>query len=275
MSLLGIHVHSIEEVLSKCNKEIKFFQIFVDPLKDYTTFDISSVIEYIKSNRITIAVHSSYTINIAKKWHEFDWWVEYIIEEIQICSKIGAYGIVLHTGNKLNLSESEAINNMYTLLLHIHRKTNTSNIKILIETPAGQGTEMLADIEEYCRFMSKFFDNTNVAIQNRFGCCIDSCHIFVAGYDITDKKELSNFFTKIRNTIGLDKIKLCHLNDAKGNFGSMLDRHANFGDGNIGKKYILDFVKIINHMEIPIIIETPIEKIYDDFKFVTASLCKC
>ncbi len=274
MSLLGIHLHGLDEILLDRNKEIFFFQFFVNPQKNYLSKTIDEVIKYTKKHGIKLVVHSSYTINIAKKWHEYDWWVEYIINEIHICNEIGAFGLVIHTGNKLSLSEAEGINNMYTLLLHIHRKTSATapTIKLLIETPAGQGTEMLCDIGAYCKFMSKFFCNNNIHIQQRFGCCIDSSHIFAAGYNVTNKNELSRFFLKIDKTIGLDKIKLCHLNDSRGKFGSHIDRHANIGDGHIGKKNIISFAKIMNSLGVPIILETPLNKLYDDFNIIRDSL---
>lgn len=265
MSLIGIHISDIMEIDSIVWKNIKLFQFFVSPTTDYRGEKYKKVLKYIKNNKIQLLVHASYSINIARNWESSDSMVQQFITEINKCSNIGAFAIIIHTGKHLDLSIPEALNNMYTMLLYVHSKTINSNVKILIETPAGQGTETLVDVNNFCRFMSKFSTHPNKEIKERFGMCVDTCHIFAAGYDIRTKQYTDDFFNIIQKTIGIDKIKACHINDSKKGLGSKIDRHENIGHGEIGAlplKRIIQFMKSLN---VPIIFETPSNFIYDDY----------
>ena len=119
MSIVGIHISNITDTLSIINsnkhyKNIELIQIFVNGLTDYTDQKYKDILKYIKKNKIKIVVHGSYSINLAKLWKENDWWIQQFIQEIHACNELDAFGIVIHTGKKLDLSNSEAINNMYT-----------------------------------------------------------------------------------------------------------------------------------------------------------------
>jgi deoxyribonuclease-4 len=273
MSLIGIHVGQLDQsshiakISDKPYDSIGLFQIFVNPLKDYNDDEFKSIRKLIEKNNIRLVVHASYVINISKRWKPYDWWVEQLITEIKIAEQLKCIGVVIHTGKKMELNNAEALNNMYTLLLHVHRETNRfpePNIPILIETPSGQGTEQLTDIDELCRFLNKFYHNSDNTISERFGICIDTCHIFAAGYDVVDEKILNSYFSKIDKLIGLNRIKLCHINDSKGGLGSHLDRHQNIGYGFIGRDPIKRIISFMNKLEIPMILETPSDRILDD-----------
>lgn len=261
MSLIGIHIGNINNINKYEN--IKFIQIFVSSSINYFDTSHRKSLALIKKNNIKIVVHASYTINLSLLWDKNSWWIQQFIIEIEKAEQLNAYGIVIHTGKQLNNTISQAINNMYSALLFIHEKTiGHEKVKILIETPAGQGTEILTNINNFCNFMNKFYKHTDKSIQKRFGICLDTCHIFASGYDIRKSSEI---FDIIDNIVGIDKIKLCHINDSKENINKKLDRHANIGDGYIGKKTIIKLVKFFNKLEIPMILETPEQKIYTDY----------
>lgn len=261
MSLLGIHIGDIKQIKNIKNKRIKFIQIFVSSV-NYFGPAYKNIMLNIKN--IKLVVHSSYTINLSSEWDNRSWWIQQFITEIEKAEQLNAFAIVIHTGKQLNNSISQAINNMYSALLYVHKQTiGYEKVKILIETPAGQGTEILTDITEYCNFMNKFYTHTDISVQKRFGICLDTCHIFASGYDLH-----SNIFDTIHNIVGIDKIKLCHINDSKEKINSKLDRHANIGDGYIGKKKIINIVKFLNKLEIPMILETPEKKIYEDYELL-------
>jgi deoxyribonuclease-4 len=279
MSLKGIHHSNISELLNINKKHnISFFQIFIKS-KDLLDTTNSSPIKYeIKNNiqyklhkkNIKLICHGSYSVNLSRNWEESDWMIQRIIQEIKIADKLGSFGLVIHVGKQLNLTKPKALNNMYTSLIYIAEQTKQyDNVRILIETPAGQGTETLTNTKDFCSFMNKFFTHPKKYIQKRFGICIDTCHIFVSGIDITNKKEVVKYFTTIKKMIGLDKIKLGHINDSKGKHLSKLDRHENIGYGEIGNKPILNIVKFFDKLKIPMILETPHEKILDDYKMIT------
>jgi apurinic endonuclease APN1 len=271
MSLIGIHIHKIDNVIQHINenfqyKDINLIQIFVTGTIDYNNKKYIDVLKYLKDNKIKLIVHGSYSINLSKTWCESDWWIQQLISEIKCCSQLGAFGIIIHTGKSLKLNISESLNNMYTSLLYIHHKTEEyQNIKIIIETPSGQGTEILTNIEEFCRFMNKFYSHPHQKVRDRFGICIDTCHIFAAGNDIRTSEGIDYFFKIIDQTIGIDKIKICHLNDSKKGLGEHLDRHLNIGKGHIGKKSLFRITKFMKKLNIPIVLETPENNISDDY----------
>lgn len=272
MSLVGIHVSNLNDINDLVNKGINLFQIFVSVSTDYNSEKYTKILKMIKNKKIYIVVHASYTINLARRWTDFDWWIQQLINEIQISGKIGAFGIVVHTGKQLDLSISEALNNMYTSFLYIHNKTlDYMDVKIIIETPSGQGTETLTNIVDLCKFMNKFYKHPDKNINERFGICIDTCHIFAAGNDIRSEKGTDIFFGIINDAIGIDKIKLCHVNDSKGELGLNLDRHQNIGKGEIGKKAIINIVKFMKKLDVPLILETPWKFIYADYILVINS----
>lgn len=275
MSLIGIHINDIRdltEIISKNTvyNNLQLVQTFVSSTEDYTDKKYNNVKKYIRNNHIRIAVHGSYSINLARRWDDNDWWIQQFINEIEAAKHIGAFCIVIHTGKKLELSNAEAINNMYTSLIHIHEKTKDHNhVRILLETPSGQGSETLTKIEDLCSFMNKFYKHPKKDIQERFGLCVDTCHVFAAGYDIRKNKDSNIVFGIIDKSIGINKIKLCHINDSKQELGSNRDRHDNIGKGKIGKDTIVTIVKFMNSLEIPMILETPSEFFDDDYIFLT------
>ena len=250
--MYGVHVDKINDIMDKKNKKYNIFQLLSQHI-DYT--DTRSI-RYVKKNNINIVIHASYTINLAKQWDKYSVHVNQFIDEIKQCNVLNARAIVIHTGKQLHLSLPEALNNMYTCLLYIHKKTSQyRHIKILIETPSGQGTELLTDIVKFCKFINKF-NNSTRELNDRFGICIDTCHIFAAGYDIREKKVLKYFFSTIDKMCGMDKIKLCHFNDSLYDCGSRIDRHAVLGKGFM-KKSIQMIGSMFVEFNIPIVFETP------------------
>jgi len=253
MSLVGIHLDDLNNIMDREYSDIYHFQIFVDPMIDYLK-KYHNHLEYIKQKNIRIVVHSSYTVNVSKKWDPTDWWVDLMIREIEQAHIIGGYCLIIHTGKKLDLDYSSAINNMYSFLLHINRMTRDSfgDVKLLIETPSGQGTELLYNLDDYLQFMKKL-----LKISDRFGCCIDSCHLFASGIDLRTKETIDRMFSMIDRSIGVGAIKLCHLNDSKEGLGEKKDRHESIGKGKIGMEGMLIIANFLKTLGIPIILETP------------------
>jgi deoxyribonuclease IV len=274
MSLIGVHVENIHDIVNILEKNIIYkklglVQIFVSATTNYKDIKYKNIKSHMETNDIRLVIHASYSINLSRRWTNNDWWIQQFINEIYASHDLGAFCIVVHTGKKLELTDAEAINNMYTSLLHIHEKTKSvTNVKILIETPSGQGTETLTRIEDLCRFLNKFYKHPDKKIQDRFGICLDTCHIFASGYDIRTKNDMNNVFGLINKSIGINKIKLCHINDSKKGLGSKSDRHENIGDGEIGKKSIIQIVSFMKSLGIPMILETPAEYIDSDYELL-------
>jgi deoxyribonuclease IV len=222
--------------------------------------------DFLILNKIKCVIHASYTINLSNNWDKYSWWILEFIEEIKLAKILGAISIVVHLGKQMSLSKEESINNMYTSLLYIYHQTIEENIKILLETSSGQGTELCYELPDLALIYRKFSKHINPNIANRFGICLDTCHIFSAGYNIKNKKMREIYFSEFNELIGLQHIKLIHLNDSKVPCKSKVDRHENLDDGYIGIKALLIIVKVFEKHNIPIILETPYKKIYDDLR---------
>jgi deoxyribonuclease-4 len=268
MSIYGIHINSdvnnICDEIVKYNK-LKCLQLFVDINKkdsdEYAKFYGLS-----KKYNIIIIVHASYTINLAQNWSSYTWSITHFIEEIKLADFIGAYAIVVHLGKKLNLSLDEAINNMYTGLLYVHNQTKNLKIKILIETSTGQGSELCFKLDDLFMFFNKF--KQNKILNDRFGICLDTCHVFNAGYDIDNEEKTIKFIKFVEEKLEFKNIKLLHLNDSKNKVGSHLDRHENINKGFIGIDGLKQIIKICSKLNIPMILETPDDFIDDDIHII-------
>ena len=242
MSLIGAHINSdIDDLITGAemvkSKGGNIVQLFVNKFSQKAILKYNDFATYLKLNNLKCVVHSSYTINLAQNWDFHSWWLKQFIMEIKIASQIGAIGVVIHMGKQLKLEKSIAINNMYTSLEYVLNNTKNYNTKIFLETSSGQGSEMFANLDELGDFLKKIFKLEQY--KEKLGVCIDTCHIFSAGYDIRGKANIVKFFEHFDLVIGIDKIKLVHLNDSKNELGSKIDRHANYKNGNIGTKSIL------------------------------------
>jgi deoxyribonuclease-4 len=255
--LIGSHIDDIENIPNKSN----IVQLF----KDNKILDKTN--KNIVKNKV---IHASYIINLANNWDEYSWWIDLFINEILYAAEIDAMYIVVHLGKQLKLSKKEALNNMFTSLLYVHDETKkkANNVKILLETSSGQGSETCFLLEDLAYFYKKISTHKNTQFKNRFGICLDTCHVFAAGYDITSSKNIKYFLNKFNKIIGIDHIKLVHLNDSKNSLGSMIDRHANIGTGHIGKKSLLCITKFFIKKNIPIILETPAKHHNEEIQFL-------
>jgi len=266
--IIGVHIDStpnliISEIEKYRKEDCNIIQLFVSPAKKNKEY--YELIEKKYKNKLLFSIHISYTINIAQSSNYYNWWINQFIEEAKIGYKLGAFCVVIHLGKSLDLSIETAINNMYINLLKVHNKLKIP-IKILIETSTGQGTEMCYELEKLARFYNKF--KSNDKLSNRFGICLDTCHIFNAGYDIRTKKGVSEYLTDFDRLIGVENIKLIHLNDSKNNLGAKVDRHANLGTGFIGKEGLEQIIIFFNKLKVPLVLETPDEYLEEDLKFL-------
>lgn len=227
------------------------FQIFKIPEKKIKNLDIFK--KYIKKNNIQLFIHGSYTINIAEDYID-NYCNSRLIEEIMFAKKVDAKGLIIHFGKSKGKTESNAINNMFSSLLYAHKKTIDTNIPILLETPAGQGTELCSTLEKLSEFYNKII--LIPELKNRIKLCVDTCHIFSSGYDLRTRKSVKKYFKKFDKLIGINNIKLIHLNDSKVNLGQRVDRHEILGKGYIGILGLKTVYELCNYHNIPIVIET-------------------
>jgi deoxyribonuclease-4 len=266
MSLIGIHIDStpnslIDQIQYYHNKNCNTLQLFVSTNKKHKEF-YEPIKKLINKLNIILSVHISYTINIASDPNNYSWGIMQFIEEIKVASEIGAYAVVVHLGKQLDLTKEVALNNMLINLLKVLDATMNLDIKILIETSTGQGTEMCYDLNEFASFFKKIKNN-------RIGICLDTCHIFNAGYDIRTKKTTEKYLMNFEDKIGINNIKLIHLNDSYNDLGMNIDRHQNIGKGYIGIEGIKQIIMFFTNLNIPIVLETPDEFINDDLAILS------
>jgi deoxyribonuclease IV len=157
--------------------------------------------------------------------------------ELDRCKALGLTHTVVHPGVAGTLSEKEAINRISESVQEALKIAKKSDVKLLLENTAGQGTSIGGKIEN----LASLIDKIN---SRRVGICLDTCHAFAAGYDIRTEAGMKDLLERIDEEIGLEKLLCFHLNDSKGGLGSKLDRHTNIGEGLIGVeafKYIMRY----------------------------------
>lgn len=195
-----------------------------------------------------VIIHAPYIINLANsvKPETYNLAVEFLTKEISRVEQIGAKYVVLHPGAHVGEGEEKGIAQIIKGLNEV--LTADQEAIICLETMAGKGSECGKTFEELQQIIS------GVELSEKLAVCLDTCHIHDAGYDLNDFDKVINDFDKI---IGLDKLKVLHINDSKNEIGARKDRHENIGYGKIGFDNIM---KIINHPKlenITKILETP------------------
>ncbi len=200
---------------------------------------------------IPISVHVGYLINLASPedriWKRS---VNALKKEIQRAELLGIPYVVMHPGAHKGAGEENGIRKIAEGLKEVI-SDSSQNTKILLETTAGQGTSIGYRFEHLAEIMEK------VGIPERIGICLDTCHIFSAGYDFRTEEQYEALIKELEKLIGIDYVFLIHMNDSKKECGSRVDRHMHIGKGKIGEKGLSYFLKDNRFKEIPFIIETP------------------
>lgn len=206
--------------------------------------------EHMQEHGITdIIVHAPYIINIgnSQKPATFELGVNFLRSEMERTEAIGAKQIVLHPGAHVGAGEDAGIKRIIEGLNEV--LTREHEVQIALETMAGKGSEIGKTFEELARIID------GVTFNEKLSVCMDTCHIHDAGYDIVnDFDGVLNEFDKI---IGVDRIKVIHVNDSKNPQGARKDRHENIGFGHIGFKPLHYIVNHPQLKELPKILETP------------------
>lgn len=206
--------------------------------------------EHMKAHGMTdIVVHAPYIINIANttKPQTFQLGVDFLRSEIERTDALGAKQIVLHPGSHVGAGKEKGIAKIIEGLDEV--LTSGQNVQIALETMAGKGTEIGREFEEIAEIFSGVTHNEKLSV------CLDTCHIHDAGYAISsDFDGILNSFDKI---IGIENLKVVHVNDSKNEQGAHKDRHENIGFGHIGFD-ALNYVVHHKQLEkLPKILETP------------------
>lgn len=205
-----------------------------------------------------VFIHTSYLINLAASRNDIlQKSIMLLIREMDIADMLGADYVVLHTGSASQDSEDIARRRAIEAL-KIISKERIWNAKLLLENTAGER----GDISSHIKDLAEIIDSVNSDLIG--GVCIDTCHAFAAGYDLSSERGLSEIVREIEDFLGLEKIKLIHLNDSKKGHSSHVDRHEHIGHGGIGRDGLKMFINHPAFKNIPLILETPKKSEEDD-----------
>jgi deoxyribonuclease-4 len=199
-----------------------------------------------------VVAHDSYLINLASPddtlWQRS---VAAFGDELQRCAQLGVPWLVTHPGAHMGTGVDEGVGRVARGLNRLFDELPDLDVTVLLETTAGQGTSLGRSFEELAMILALVEDQTRV------GVCFDTCHVFAAGYDIRDPEVYATTMQAFDDSIGLERLRLFHLNDSKKGLGARVDRHEHIGEGELGReafRLLLNDERFAGH---PGILETP------------------
>ena len=270
---IGCHVSisgSIDKSVDNAvERNCSAFQIFTRSPRSWHAKDLTKeVIDAFKSklkdskiDRFATCAHMPYLPNLATPKNDgFEKSVNTLISEVERCAQLGIPYLVTHLGSHLGTGEEAGIKKLVEGLTKAGQTKN--DVIILLENTAGQKNSVGSDFKQ----LGEIFKQLKPG--KKFGVCLDTCHAFVAGYDLRTADKVKETFKEFDKHVGIENLKILHLNDARGEIGCNLDRHYHLGLGGIGEEGITSVVKFANKKKIPIILETPIDDDRDDFENV-------
>lgn len=219
-----------------------------------------------------LVIHDSYLINLAAPVSAVrEKSIEAFRGEIERALIIGADYLVAHPGNYKGLSPEQGMLNVAEAMIMAWHGVDEALAKrakltILLENTAGAGAQLGGKLEELATIKKLVSNYLGIPV----GYCLDTCHCYVAGFDLACEAGFQELVAEAKKWLGLENVPVWHTNDAKTRLGSHLDRHANIGDGYIGLE---GFRRVINHPELcekAFILETPVDEPGDDKRDVTA-----
>lgn len=264
MHILGVHLSisgGMHHALEKAeNLGIQAVQIFLKNsnrwiARPYTEQEICSFKE--ARGRIPglqVFAHTGYLINLAGEGDTLKKSIQALADELSRASQLDIDSLVLHPGSHGGRGIEAGIDRIAESLNSLLERKQKP--MILLETTAGQGHSVGHRFEH----LNSIIDR--VSIKSKLGVCLDTCHVFAAGYDIREKNSINSVLKEFDGLVGLEKLRLIHINDSKRECGSRVDRHEHIGKGNIGTA---GFGLLLNNPKlksIPFILETP--KFNDD-----------
>ena len=217
--------------------------------KDINESDVKKFLEYKKEHNIgTLVAHAPYTLNPCAAKPELREFAHDVMADDLVRMEYTPGNLYnFHPGSHVQQGAEVAIGLISELLNNVLKKEQSTTV--LLETMSGKGTEVGRSFQELKAIIDR------VDLKEQLGVCLDTCHVYSAGYDIVN--DLDGVLKEFDRVIGIDRLRAIHLNDSMTPFGSNKDRHEKIGDGTIGLEA---FVRIINHPQLknlPFILETP------------------
>lgn len=223
---------------------------FQKPLEEKETESFKTKLE--QSQIKFVVSHDSYLINLCAKDKTILGKSRIaLLDELERCELLGIPHLNFHPGSHLDLGEEDGIKLIAESLNIVHQKTQYFKVSSMLETTAGQGTAIGYRFEQLQHIIEL------VEQKERMTICIDTAHVFAAGYDIKDPKNFKKVIKEFDEIIGLERLKCFHLNDSKKELGSRVDRHEHIGNGFIGLEGFANIMNDKRLKNIPKILETP------------------
>jgi deoxyribonuclease-4 len=199
----------------------------------------------------SVVSHDSYLVNLAAPSEELrEKSIEGLKGELERCAKYGIPFAVSHIGAHVGQGIEEGLRLAALGIRRVLDETPDS-VTLLMENTAGQGTVLNSSFEELSTLLKSLKGHP------RLGVCLDTCHLFAAGYDIRTHEAFQNTFEEFDKAVGLGRLKAIHANDSKKGLGSRVDRHEHIGQGEIGEEAFRLLVNDPRFENVPILLETP------------------
>lgn len=199
-----------------------------------------------------VVAHDTYLVNLAspdKETHKKS--LNCFMMELRRSEALGLPYLIMHPGAHMGKGEKWGLKRIVSSLNAAFRETKRTQVKVLLETTAGQGTNVGYKFEHLAEIMEAVKEPERVAV------CYDTCHTFAAGYDIRTKKAYDATMREFDRTIGRDRLRVFHLNDAKKGLASRIDRHEHIGKGMLGLDAFRFVLNDRRFKKVPKILETP------------------
>ena len=198
-----------------------------------------------------VCSHDSYLINLAspdkalnaKSYKAF-------MTEVERCNLLGIPNLVFHPGSHVGSGEDAGLDRIARNLNRLLDQMPDNEVTLCLEATAGQGTNLGYRFEQLAYIIDRVDDDAQL------GVCLDSCHIFAAGYPLGDAEEYAETMRQFDAVVGLDRLKIFHLNDSKRELGSKVDRHEHIGAGEIGADGFANIVNDPALAHVPMVLET-------------------
>ncbi len=261
MSLLGAHMPTggrPERALEKGARiGCEIVQLFVkSPLRwSSRPLDRSEAEAFLQARNDLgfplVLAHAGYLINLCSPDTDFrEKSLSSLFSEVQRCFDLAVDGLVLHPGAHLGRGEKWAVRTVQRSLERVLDHFSRSGMQLLIENTAGQGTTIGCQLVTLAEIVDPF-------PLHQVGICLDTAHLYAAGYDLATDEGLASLAGDITHSFGWDRVRLLHLNDTSKPLGSRVDRHWHIGDGRIGEQGFARLLEHIHFSQIPCVIETP------------------
>jgi deoxyribonuclease-4 len=252
------------------------FQIFTRSprqwrLPELVEADVESFKTYLKKSGIeknSVAVHMPYLPNLAGPDGElFEKSVNSFTSELIRCYQLGIEYLVIHLGSHKDLGRDHGVNQLLKSCGQAVDNYKSSfkknlDVTILLENSAGQKGSIGSKLEELGEILDKLSNKT-------YCVCLDTCHAFASGYDLSTEEACNRFINEFDKTVGLESLKFIHLNDSKHEIGSHRDRHELFGHGKIGTKGLSTIINDKKMGNVPMVMEPDFVSVEEDAKNLT------